>query len=395
MPTTGSFKTRRGQATLELILEETKMAFFRDSFHGTSVAGICRKAGLSNGIFYKYFPNKIAAFKALMSNLKSEFLLRIKDACDVATSCDLVFDFFSEAGHLFQIFREAEFLGIQSPREMFYDEAIPLLTRTLGTDEETAWGAFGSMIMVGLRYGIWENRPVPRLARKAFLDILLNGIAPGKSDIWKDLSLPAGQGKIAFSAEPESSNRAQNTRLSILNSAYRLFAQKGYTASHIHHITDGAKVALGTYYLYFSSKREILAEIVSEIRRQMQARVAQSVVGITNRLEFERVAFLAFLAFTEENKDIYRIVREAEFAEPAIGRGYYQNLHRDWSALLEAAQLRGDLRKADPKLQACFLMGAVSLAGMRWGVWCESSDRVSRDAGVRATLRLIIQGLST
>ena len=46
-----------------------------------------------------------------------------------------------------------------------------------------------------------------------------------------------------------------------MNSAQRLFLKHGVGATTIEQITSGAKVAKGTFYLYFCSKEEVLAAL--------------------------------------------------------------------------------------------------------------------------------------
>jgi AcrR family transcriptional regulator len=53
----------------------------------------------------------------------------------------------------------------------------------------------------------------------------------------------------------------EERREELMNSAQRLFLKHGVVPTTIAQITDGAKVAKGTFYLYFSSKEAVLAAL--------------------------------------------------------------------------------------------------------------------------------------
>ena len=51
-------------------------------------------------------------------------------------------------------------------------------------------------------------------------------------------------------------------RQSLIDAARALFAEKGYHDTTVDDITRTANVAKGTFYLYFSEKREIYHEVI-------------------------------------------------------------------------------------------------------------------------------------
>jgi len=54
----------------------------------------------------------------------------------------------------------------------------------------------------------------------------------------------------------------ERRREQILKAASRVFAQQGYHRASVADIIAGAKIARGTFYLYFPGKREIFSELV-------------------------------------------------------------------------------------------------------------------------------------
>ncbi|MEI5032071.1 TetR/AcrR family transcriptional regulator [Streptomyces sp. S1A(2023)] len=54
---------------------------------------------------------------------------------------------------------------------------------------------------------------------------------------------------------------AEERRADLLDSAERVFVERGVDAARIDEIAEGAGIAIGTFYLYFSSKREIMLAV--------------------------------------------------------------------------------------------------------------------------------------
>lgn len=63
---------RRGE-----LLEAARTVFERDGYHGTTVSAIVQAAGLSQGAFYLYFPDKKAVFSALQAEMATLLRRRI------------------------------------------------------------------------------------------------------------------------------------------------------------------------------------------------------------------------------------------------------------------------------------------------------------------------------
>ena len=60
-----------------------------------------------------------------------------------------------------------------------------------------------------------------------------------------------------------------NKEQDILESAIRVFARDGYHSAKVSTIADGASVATGSVYQYFSNKEDILQKIVGDLWHQL------------------------------------------------------------------------------------------------------------------------------
>jgi AcrR family transcriptional regulator len=62
-----------------------------------------------------------------------------------------------------------------------------------------------------------------------------------------------------------------------MNAAERLFLSEGVAATTIEQITSAAAVAKGTFYLYFSSKDDVLAALADRFAQQLLEKINTAV----------------------------------------------------------------------------------------------------------------------
>jgi AcrR family transcriptional regulator len=165
------------------------------------------------------------------------------------------------------------------------------------------------------------------------------------------------------------SARGLRTRQRLLAAAEDVFAELGYHDASIVKITEAAGVGQGTFYLYFTGKKEIFDELVVDLNRRIRhAMRAASDRGAT-RVEQERLGFEAFFRFTAEHPALYRIIRQAEFVSPDVLQLHYERMTEGYVEGLRHAMASGDIAEGDPEVLAWALMGIGELVGMRWILW--------------------------
>jgi AcrR family transcriptional regulator len=175
------------------------------------------------------------------------------------------------------------------------------------------------------------------------------------------------------SAKVPRTPRGERTLRKILDAALAEFGELGFGDASIVGITRRAKVALGTFYTYFDSKEEVFRALVNDMSARVREHVAPTLTGASDALDAERRALAAFLRFAAENKQVYRIIDEAEFVDPAGFRAHYENTAARIVARLEQGIARGELRR-DPaaignEVISWALMGANVFLGLRFAVW--------------------------
>ncbi len=187
---------------------------------------------------------------------------------------------------------------------------------------------------------------------------------------------PASKGKAPRTA------RGERTLRKILDAALVEFGAKGFSDSSIVEITQRAKVALGTFYTYFDSKEAVFHALVRDMSEQVRLVVSPALAGDTDPLAREEHALAALLGLIEKRKQVYRIIDQAEYVDPAGYRQHYQGAAERISARLRAGADSGDLRREDSafaeEVVAWAVMGANVFVGLRFAVWAsEDPDKVA------------------
>ena len=178
--------------------------------------------------------------------------------------------------------------------------------------------------------------------------------------------------------------RGEKTLRKILDAAREEFGTRGFSDSSIVGITSRARVALGTFYTYFDSKDAVFAALVRDMSDRVRDAVAPAMAGASNALDVEARALAAYLRFVADNKEVYRIIDEAEFVDPAGFRTHYETTAERIAARLSAGIERGELTDAEAlerEVRAWAVMGINVFLGLRFGVWgSEDPVAVARHA---------------
>lgn len=184
---------------------------------------------------------------------------------------------------------------------------------------------------------------------------------------------------MEVNAKTPRTERGRKTLRAILDAAAAEFGEKGFYESSIVGITSRAGVALGSFYTYFDSKDAIFRALVRDMSAQVGQHAAAAMRDEDDALTRESRAFLAFLEFTRGHKEIYRIIDEAEFADPESHRLHYESTAARILARLQEGAAKGEVRADVNEAHAWALMGMNVFLGLRYGVWSdgEPAERVA------------------
>lgn len=188
--------------------------------------------------------------------------------------------------------------------------------------------------------------------------------------------------------------RGARTRARILKAAEETFGTLGFHRSGISDITRAAGVAQGTFYTYFSSKEEILRELVMDMGHKVRAHLASEILGAKDRLEAEERGLRAFLQYLVTHPSLYRVLQEAQFVDPEIYHEYYETFARGYAEMLDAATRKGEIRTGDNQHRAWALMGLSHFLGVKYSLWDQRQGEDAFDDIVETMSDLFRNGLS-
>lgn len=184
--------------------------------------------------------------------------------------------------------------------------------------------------------------------------------------------------------------RGRRTLRKLLDASAIEFGEKGFHEASVSSITRRAGVALGTFYTYFDSKDSLFRALVKDMSASVMSSAREALREDMNALEIEQAALTAFLAFAREHKEIYRIIDEAEFVDPASYRTHYETIAARIEGRLRNGAESGELRSDLGEVEAWALMGMNVFVGLRFAVWAkgeETDDPVKVAARVNRLLK--------
>lgn len=89
----------------------------------------------------------------------------------------------------------------------------------------------------------------------------------------------------------------------LLSSAYELFAKKGINKTTIQDIVDAARVAKGTFYLYFEDKYKLQEELVTEKSKELFNEALEELTNHKIKKFDDQVIFILDYVIDELNKE--------------------------------------------------------------------------------------------
>jgi AcrR family transcriptional regulator len=198
-----------------------------------------------------------------------------------------------------------------------------------------------------------------------------------------------GQTAVSADKAPRT-ERGRRTVRKLLEAAAQEFGERGFHEAAITGITTRAGVALGTFYTYFESKEELFRALVRDMSHATRAHVAEAVRGAPDRLAAERIGLAAFIAFTRQHPELYRIIEESQFVAEDVYREHYLTFVDGYREGLGLARARGEIADGPDELRAWALIGMSVFLGMRYGLW--QKDMEPAEVADRA-IDLVSEGL--
>ena len=404
----------KGMATRAAILEAAHQVFKENGYYGSSVSEITRRCGISMGNFYLYFKNKEQLFLELNDLIISRFVARTGSLPPLGhpfkerlrEAIRLLYDHTHENFAFHRILGESELTDrvtiayyetlARFYRNFFRAEAQRGSIRALDP-AVIAYGLIGICYFNSLDWGPAEKNLPPSQTVDSITALALGGIAgpapwrkPSDSTL---LWLPEPTPLRSVKADPLT--KGEKTRQTIFRAAEIIFGQRGFNRANISEITREAGVAQGTFYIHFSSKRDLIEGFVKYINHQLRRELQRATAGIRDRRDIERVGMLAFYKFLRQHRRIYRVVPECEMIDREVGLWYYSKMARGYIEGLKGGIEKREIRRLPPVFLARSLMGFTHFIGLKWIVWGVGSKPGMPRNLLRHILDFVLFGLRT
>ena len=147
----------------------------------------------------------------------------------------------------------------------------------------------------------------------------------------------------------------------ILNSARKIFLEKGYEQTSMRNIASEINYSPGTLYFYFKDKSEIFHELHKE---GFQLLLSQFKVLDNVADPFERLKAMGrvFIEFAQQNKDYYNLMFIVEEPAKETERGGFkiaqENISR-LSSVIKECQQKGRFKDMDTEYFTFMILSAV------------------------------------
>jgi AcrR family transcriptional regulator len=193
----------------------------------------------------------------------------------------------------------------------------------------------------------------------------------------EDRTLLLRRGGAAPVLQERPVDKAERHR-ELLRAARDVFATKGYHDAKVDDIVAAAKVAKGTFYLYFSDKRSVFAELVDLLFARMGAAIVRVDPGsdVEGQVKHNIRAIVAVLLDDPPLSQI--LLSYAPGLDPAFVakiRSFYDGVKTLLQAALEEGQKLGIVADGDTKLYATFTLGALKEVVLETSTLVEARPR--------------------
>lgn len=154
-------------------------------------------------------------------------------------------------------------------------------------------------------------------------------------------------------------------REQVLRHAKRIFARKGYHRTNIADIIARARIARGTFYLYFENKRdlfeELLAQVLDELRRRIQRlRIGPGEPDPVEQLRANLRRVLGLVLAERELTDIL-LNHATGFDRDLDSRvaDFYEKVIDQIQRSLDLGLEMNLVRPCDTRVAACCILGGI------------------------------------
>ena len=144
--------------------------------------------------------------------------------------------------------------------------------------------------------------------------------------------------------------------------AARLFAERGYHPTSVADIVAALGVGKGVFYWYFTSKEELLAELLKASNHELRKRQQRAIEGVEDPIIRIELGIRASLEWFAQHREYFAIIQFAATDEkfaPVLARNREISL-ADTIRHIKEGIVEGSIRDGDPEMLAQAIHGVVA-----------------------------------
>lgn len=159
---------------------------------------------------------------------------------------------------------------------------------------------------------------------------------------------------------------AERRRRQLIEVALSVFAEKGFHVTSMSDIAQAAGVTKPVLYQHFGSKRELYAELLTEVSSQLQEAIVKAVAAAGSPRQMVEDGFAAYFRFVDAHRAAFRLFlasdswRDEEFS--AMVHAVENSLAEQVAGFIEIEGLAAEQRR----LLGHGIVGMVEAASRHW-----------------------------
>ncbi len=184
--------------------------------------------------------------------------------------------------------------------------------------------------------------------------------------------------------------RKARTRAAIISAASKLFHERGYEDTSIQQIAELADTGVGTLYGYFSSKDEILREVLQTERDEALDRYFASIHHDTSCMDQACMAVDTLATYLKKNRTILVAAFQVAARNRQVDEAQAEWLHQGFRDLIRRGISAGEFRELPLDATVRMLVGTTMLAMLGIGNWAGLEDQPETIAELQALTRGVL-----
>lgn len=189
--------------------------------------------------------------------------------------------------------------------------------------------------------------------------------------------------------------RQTATRRKILEAAAKVIGRYGYGGCSVARVTAKARMAYGTFYLYFKSQQRLFDTILPTLGGEMVASIAEAIGHETDPMEVERLGFTANAAYTLAHPYMNRVLYEAQLFAPKAYSKWLDGIAESYVRSFKRTLTRGAFHGAsDEHLRMVAMMMVNARTALLFTIDSKTAAQPARvDDMIDTYLKFVKNGL--